>query len=324
MTYKHGSQYCFLFPRAEGDLLDYFEQNPTPKGDLEVIRWLAEQCLRLTEAVDIIHNPPKQDSLQADKRRYGRHGDIKAENILVFKTEKKEDVLVLSDFGLGSMHHDWSRSNIPNRDIAATPIFRPPECEMEGGCISRAFDIWTLGCLFLDLLTWLLGGEDLRQEFERKRTTPYIRGPDTPLYFEVIKVGDERHGFIVKEQVKDWFAEMHHHDQCTPFVHDFLDLIEQKMLVVESNCEKRARTGELLERLRSFHRKCLKQGSEDYCYTPRPNKSRLTIVPTIVEGLLSEVTKDRMKKSNARLRKLDRPTQRAEQIREDGDEPLSN
>ncbi|KAF3059969.1 CTD kinase subunit alpha [Daldinia childiae] len=203
MTYKHGNRYCFLFPRAECDLIDYFEQNPSPKNDLKTARWLAKQCLHLTEAVHLIHNPPKQDSLKPDKRKYGRHGDIKAENILLFKSNSNEYDLVLSDFGLGSMHHDWSKSNIPNKDISATPEFRPPECEMEGGCISRAFDIWTLGCLFLDLLTWFLGGEELRLQFQKKRTTPYIRGPDTPLYFEVVKTKDERHGFIVKEQVKD-------------------------------------------------------------------------------------------------------------------------
>ncbi|KAI1655238.1 kinase-like domain-containing protein [Daldinia decipiens] len=324
MTYKHENRYCFLFPRAECDLDQYFQLNTNPKGDVKTVRWLAGQCLKLTEAVDTVHNPPGQGSLQPNERLYGRHGDIKAENILVFSAEGKEDVLVLSDFGLGSMHHDWSKSNIPNKNITWTPPFRPPECDMENGYISRAFDIWTLGCLFLDLLTWLLGGEELRKQFLEKRMTPYITGCNMPIYFEIITTENGRTGIIIKEEVKDWFVTMHHHPHCTHFMHEFLDLIEKKMLIVETEVDKRARTGELLKDLRLFHAKCTGPGNNEYCFNQQPDKDRLSIRPIIAEGSLSEDARDRIRKSKICLRRFSGPTQRAEQNLEEGDELLRN
>lgn len=201
-SFRHGSSYYLLFPCAVFDLAKYFEER-APTDRTKTARWVSKQCLGLMEAVHKIHFPPKLDTLQPEDKLFGRHGDIKAENVLVFISHEGEENLVLSDFGLGSMHHDQSKSNIPNREISATPGFRPPECDMENGKISRSFDVWTLGCLFLDLLTWLLGGEDLRSEFDRTRMTPYIDGRDTDIYFEIVATEGKSNepGYIVKEQV---------------------------------------------------------------------------------------------------------------------------
>lgn len=201
-TYQHGDDYYLLFPWAECDLARYCETtNPSPTRNLETVQWLAKQCLKILEAVDLIHYPPGVDKLQTNEKLYGRHGDIKAENILIFRSKKGKAHFVLSDFGLGSMHHDWSRSNVPNEGFEGTQCFRPPECDMKGGKITRSFDVWTLGCLFLDLLTWLLGGEALRREFGNKRSTPYIDSIKRPLYFDVGYTQSGKHGFMVKKEV---------------------------------------------------------------------------------------------------------------------------
>ncbi|OTA57628.1 hypothetical protein K449DRAFT_335224 [Hypoxylon sp. EC38] len=266
------------------------------------------------EAVHLIHFPPEPDSLQPPDRLYGRHGDIKAENILVFKSQKGGANLVLSDFGLSSVHHDMSKSNVPNEKVSATPGFRPPECDMKDGRISRAFDVWTLGCLFLDLLTWLVGGEKLRLRFEEERMTPYINGFDTPIYFEVVITEDGEPAYIVKEEVKRWFAELHRNDHCTQFVHDFLDLIEGKMLIVETDVRKRARTKELLQRLQTFHSLCHGQDAQAYCVRAAPDQTPLTVrTSTIAKGPLNETAEDNIRRSRITLRKVAGRTQRAEQ-----------
>ncbi|KAI1383041.1 kinase-like domain-containing protein [Hypoxylon trugodes] len=279
MTFKHGDNYHFIFPRAEYDLLYYFEAIPHPERSLKRVRWLAEQCLRITEAVHLIHFPPRADNTTSEGALFGRHGDIKSENILVFNDGNGTDVLVLSDFGLGSMHHDRSRSNVPNKGIPATPGFRPPECDMEGGTISRAFDIWSLGCLFLDILVWFLGGEDLRRQFEDARMTPHITGVNTPIYFEILSTESGNNRYRVKEEVIDWFAKMHSHPNCTHFVHEFLDLIERRMLLVESRNQLRARTPELLDQLKIFHEKCEGQNYQAYCLDQAPLKRLSSRVP---------------------------------------------
>jgi serine/threonine protein kinase len=137
------------------------------------------------EAVSVIHNP---GHLTSDKK-FGRHGDIKAENILWFKSRPDDPhdrgILVLSDLGLTAINSDKSRSMQPNTGLKMTPAYRPPECDIRGGTISRAFDIWTLGCLYLELVCWLLRGKKGKDDFDEVRTTPFIFGTRTDVYFDI-------------------------------------------------------------------------------------------------------------------------------------------
>ncbi|KAI0892474.1 kinase-like domain-containing protein [Annulohypoxylon nitens] len=310
-TFKHGDCYYLLFPWAECDLGRYFENNPKPTQSLNTIQWLSNQCLRIMEAVHLIHFPPGVDNLQAGDKLFGRHGDIKAENILVFRSQEGKANLVLSDFGLGSVHHDISKSNVPREKVAVTPDFRPPECDMEGGKISRAYDVWTLGCLFLDLLTWYLGGEQLRHDFDQQRMSSYMGGPETPIYFEIVLTENKKDGYIVKSQVKSWFEKLHENSHCSNFIHEFLELIEEEMLIVETSEKKRARTNVLLQKLQDFYRKCQGQEAETYClngspYTRDPKtKSELLIA----ERPLNQPAKEKLR---IPLRTVRGHTQRAE------------
>jgi serine/threonine protein kinase len=137
---------------------------------------------------------------------YGRHGDIKPENILLFRRDGKE-ILVLSDLGLTAVHREVSRSNLPGKSIPVTPNYRPPECDMDGpiGYISRSFDIWTLGCLFLEFIVWTLCGWEGRNKFNSERYSPYINGIQTNVYFDVMGLANEpnRGLFKIKDKVME-------------------------------------------------------------------------------------------------------------------------
>lgn len=175
-----------IFPWAECDLDSYWAKHPTPDpGDLGLIRWLSQQCLGIMEAVSVIHNPAHLLSAS----RFGRHGDIKAENILWFKSQDPYDrgILVISDLGLTAINSEKSRSMRPNTDLRVTPSYRPPECDIKGGVVSRAFDIWTLGCLYLELVCWLLTGNMGKLDFDNRRTTPFIFGANADVYFDIKK-----------------------------------------------------------------------------------------------------------------------------------------
>lgn len=175
-----------------------------------MLSWIMQQCYGIVDAVAFIHNPgvlnPQGDPV------FGRHGDIKPENILWFKKRLDSGgmgALVLSDLGLAAIHRDKSRSNIPGHDIPATPNYRPPECNMDGekGFISRSFDIWTLGCLFLELLVWLLNGWQGRQDFREDRCKSTHLHRETDIYFDIMKtLGEENtieYCFKVKDQVTE-------------------------------------------------------------------------------------------------------------------------
>lgn len=172
--------------------------------------WIAEQCYGIADAVAFIHDPGVLDPSSAGV--YGRHGDIKPENVLWFKKRQNSGrmgALVLSDLGLADTHRVQSRSNIPGHAIPTTPNYRPPECDMAGdkGHISRSFDIWTLGCLFLEFLVWALRGWEGRQNFRFDRCkSAYLNG-ETDVYFDIrrsegdIPLAGAEFFFEVKEQV---------------------------------------------------------------------------------------------------------------------------
>jgi serine/threonine protein kinase len=185
MTWRMDDRHYFLFPAAECDLLSYWEdKHPTIDfRDTPAIQWLSAQIRGMTEALAVIHNPTRQ---LEEQQRFGRHGDLKAENILWYPSNDYErGIFVIADFGLGALNTEKSRSNIPGENIPTTPGYRPPECDLEGGLISRSFDVWTFGCLLLEMICWALGGNQLRAKFENERMTPYITGSNSDIFFDI-------------------------------------------------------------------------------------------------------------------------------------------
>lgn len=190
-------QYHFVFPFARYDLGDYWRTNHSPSWDKTTVKWVAKQLLGIMGAMDAIH-VPKHLHLSTQIAKYGMHGDLKPDNILWFESRKDyRGIFVISDFGVADMHSDKSRSNIPNEKIPAVPGYRPPECDIQHGYISRRYDIWTLGCLFLEIVTWLMGGQELVSAFKKERMkTIYVTGAKRDMFYTVKKLEGQTPGAI--------------------------------------------------------------------------------------------------------------------------------
>ena len=92
-----------------------------------------------------------------------RHRDIKPENILV-----KGDKVYLTDFGISLDWENLTRSTT-TKDTAKSLVYCSPEvahCEKR----NSSTDIWSLGCVFLEMWTVLNGRsvQDMRQFFKLK------------------------------------------------------------------------------------------------------------------------------------------------------------
>lgn len=207
MTWTVEEQFCLLFPLAGCDLDRYWERDGnrpisdsrTKMMDIATIRWISKQILGMTGALDSLHNPKTQHLL--DEGKFGRHGDLKPENVLFYESPTDaKGILVIADFGLSAFNSTQSRSNIPNERIPFTPGYRPPECDLEGGTISRSYDIWTFGCLLLELVCWALGGPKLRGDFAEARMSPYITGSQSDIFFDV-QVKQGGYAIMVKREV---------------------------------------------------------------------------------------------------------------------------
>jgi len=140
---------------------------------------------------------------RSDGKQLASASRDKPENILWFKCDGKE-ILVLSDLGLADVHREASRSNRPGMSIPVTPNYRSPECDMEGGTISRSSDIWTLGCLFLEFVVWTLCGWEGRNEFNSERYSPStIERVQMNVYYKVMHLVDEpnMYAFAINDKV---------------------------------------------------------------------------------------------------------------------------
>lgn len=160
---------------------------------------MIQQCHRSASGLAKVHHHSSwaRYTRHHKTQNQGRHGDIKPKNILFFNdTADSYGKLVVADFTLMRFH---SPNTVYTRiqDVNYSQTYRPPEKgARDGSQVTQKYDIWTLGCVFLEFITWhLLGFNAVRSreptnENERKRG---FQAPD----------GQEREDFYTSRQQDD-------------------------------------------------------------------------------------------------------------------------
>jgi serine/threonine protein kinase len=146
-------------------------------------------------AVPIINldpQPPQQGPSMVTQDGHHRHGDIKPENILVtfiyvaFIYSGRIASWKIGDLGLVKRHnHKTQHRREPTSTEHFTSSYAPPEAITSDGPRSRAFDIWSLGCVMLETLLWMLYGYEGLENFwklevDKNRGTIFFTTTDTP------------------------------------------------------------------------------------------------------------------------------------------------
>ena len=196
--YQQFGTYYLIFHWADADLRRYWKDvNPCPSMNQETVIWVARQCRGIAEGVNAIHQySSSRLRLQPKDETFGHHGDIKPENVLWFPdpghAQTNQGTLKLSDFGLAEISIHQTRSMQAKSNYATSISYQAPESEIEGtGAIGRSYDIWTLGCLYLEFITWLIGGWDLVNHFSFLRIPKdedFVLGQDGTKFY-VLKPG---------------------------------------------------------------------------------------------------------------------------------------
>ncbi|TVY20106.1 Cyclin-dependent kinase 6 [Lachnellula arida] len=288
-TYKREEKYHLMFPYANANLRTYWEERPKPSFDEATVSWSMRQMTGIANALNLIHNfsvtiplnvpgagevRVKEDvklSVRRGEELFGRHGDIKPENVLWFKEscESKDamGVLQIADFGLGRFHGRDSRSKVPPDGVFSSPTYEPPECKLRHP-VSRAYDIWSLGCLYLEFITWLLRGSAEIEGFSnfRGRDSPNS-GVNEDRFFTMDEEGT---GATVRDEVITWIDQLHCHERCSQLIHDLLDLTMKELLIIES--KERSNAAWLFQQLKMYLRKAEKDKEYMLKAVPRQQK----------------------------------------------------
>ncbi|KAF9693554.1 hypothetical protein EKO04_008240 [Ascochyta lentis] len=185
-SFTFSSKYHMIYEKADCDVEKFMARYADPRKLPGLMpNDLAQQLFGLADALSVIHNqgqsePGKGTSLLVPgtgNQKTGYIHDIKPENLLMFiynQDGKKTYWFRLSDFSCakvvdvltsvsGKNRHSWKTAS-----KAGTPVYRAPEAT-EKGRTSRPYDLWSLGCVYLELLVWFLDGYAALEDFREKR-----------------------------------------------------------------------------------------------------------------------------------------------------------
>ena len=148
-SWSQAEHFFMLSPLASCNLKEYWRDNRPRPTDAEFVLWILRQLRGLADGLRHLYN------LGA------RHGDLKGENILMFKEgDCGGPTLKIADFGSAKIHAQRSgprdESNPTKSYDQGTSAYEAPDWLIRAET-SRPYDVWTLGCIFLEMLIWTFG-----------------------------------------------------------------------------------------------------------------------------------------------------------------------
>ncbi|KAI1754171.1 kinase-like domain-containing protein [Xylaria castorea] len=162
-TYTQHGATSFLFPLAqEGDLEAFLLSPRRPEAFLGYSAFY-EALHGLASALESLHGFKLED---LDVKLIGYHHDINPRNVLV-----QGKRFILADFGLSKLT-EGSNSKTPFK--IGRGHYLAPECEdhdagFKKGIIGRSGDVWSLGCIMLEVIVSMVGGADSVTQFRLRR-----------------------------------------------------------------------------------------------------------------------------------------------------------
>jgi serine/threonine protein kinase len=243
--YQKGDNHYFMFPWAElGNLWEFMLEHHPDKTDPGYIIWFFTQLYGLAGALQGLHYMATNQG----SSRNCRHGDLKPTNILCFKTRdspKDRPRLVITDVGLAKVHNEaTSERNRTTSNSAGTVTHAAPELEISSKAPrSRRFDVWSMGCILLECVIWLLYGPDKLKEFSKcLNGSFYILETQkdgskaaSEQFLSSVKASTEKKMAHIHPEVKNWISYIKddwRYSEGTA-VQLLVKLIEERLLKVE-------------------------------------------------------------------------------------------
>lgn len=250
-AFDNGNHQCFIFPWAEGgNLRDYWERADSNSNgrlirDDDEVTWTLRQMRALADCLRLLWN------------ENCRHGDLKPENILLFMNDNTRGNFVIADVGLSKFHTAVTARRKQSSSVKfATRRYGAPEMYMEDRHepLSRDFDIWSMGVILLEWLTWLIYGNEKLQEY---------RG------VEKLWESSTR-GNVLLPRAQKWITEIKENLVKETALKDIIEIVETRLLIfelakeVESPLVGRAKAAWLSERMDEIYARAKRESSYRY------------------------------------------------------------
>ena len=221
----------FLFPWAQADLNGFWHQNSDQHRVEEIHRWAFLQLKGISEALRDL------DTMYGQSQKNIRHGDLKPGNILWLPGNNGLGYLAIADAGLAKVHGQPTRYRFgPTTTIFASKPYAAPETTGMAPKMptSRKFDMWSMGCICIEFIVWLMYGDSELQRFTFGQTTPR----SDKRVFKSFYTYNVKHAFksTLHPHVTRWTDHIRNDEGCgaTTALRALLDLALQHLLVAET------------------------------------------------------------------------------------------
>ncbi|KAI1298563.1 kinase-like protein [Xylaria venustula] len=247
-TIQRGNLFYVIFPWANGgNLAEFWARYPNADRTRspKIFTWSLQQMLGIVDAMFALH-----------EMNY-RHGDLKPENILHFKDSNEPEVresklgtLVIADVGVSKLHHlATGLRHDPTDTKATTPCYEAPEAELDDKKPrGRRYDMWSIGCIFMEFAIWLLYGHKAIDNFkhQRKQTKNDPRAHMAAYY---TCTGDT---VIINPAVSKGLKALENDPRCArgTGLESLINLIEEDLILIDP--DQRIKAGKLREKVRTI------------------------------------------------------------------------
>ena len=261
-TYERKGHYSFLFPLAEENLRQFWRHSTFTDPAHQYGYF--QQMAGLASAISSIHNllplenaKPASQGVRGHKAsHYGYHNDIKPENILVSLSDPSAMAgvpqvrWVLADFGFGGIY--TKGYELDHSHYTASGTYQAPECQVSNFTKTplkasqyQGSDIFSLGCVFLEVAIWMTQGPSALERFGSERSgdsgIPAVLVRDDNFFTLRYNAASEPIGADMRPVVQDWIEGLQRDPTNSDACAELLLLIKNGLLQVDGNHRLKAK-----------------------------------------------------------------------------------
>lgn len=253
-----GKYFMYKWPDG-GNLRSFYARDPRPRLDASFVCAIVQQLAGLVDALRILHD------LEANGGSLYRHGNLEPEDIWRYEDGSRVGVMKLCGIG-------WERHHLQGDSTLNKLSYGPPEATLDPDFArSRRYDMWSIGCIILELIIWLLYGTDELESFIRGIN----RASDSCSPYWVVKEDGTHRWAQVHPNVQACMDHIAKDPECNgahaTAIRDLITIVRTRLLVIPvssftvSGSQGRADSGELLNAIRRMLGKG--RSNNEYWYT---------------------------------------------------------